>query len=185
MKTRYFLLSIVILSVVACTPKREKLNQQIREVESNLTMLDVASNDVDAEQLIGLYVQYADAFPKDSLSPIYLMKAADIASNIDETDDAINYLDRIIEDYSDFDDIAMCYFLKGHAYELAEKYDDARTAYEAYLELFPDHFLAPDTRKILPILELTPEEQFQILMENASDTNLVERTDAYLVEKKK
>ena len=176
MNLRYLFLGVALLAMVACAPgKKEKLQNQISQIEASLSMIDINAEDEDAQELVGLYVQYVDAFPNDSLAPIYLFKAADVSSNLGQYEEAISYLDRMIEDYSEvFDDIALCYFLKGHNYELLERFDDAREMYEAYLELFPDHYLAADTRKMLPNLGMSPEELLEMLLEHASDSNIVQ-----------
>ncbi len=176
MNPRFLFLGVALMIMVACAPgKKEKLQSQISQIETSLSMLDITTEDEDAQELISLYVKYADEFPDDSLAPIYIFRAADVSSNLGQYDEAINYLDRMIEDYSEvYDDIALCYFLKGHNYELSERFDEAREMYEAYLELFPDHYLAADTRKILPNLGMSPEELLEMLLEHASDSNIVQ-----------
>lgn len=176
MNPRFLFLGVALMAMVACAPgKKEKLQSQISQIETSLSMLDITTEDEDAQELISLYVKYADEFPDDSLAPIYIFRAADVSSNLGQYDESINYLDRMIEDYSEvYDDIALCYFLKGHNYELSERFDEAREMYEAYLELFPDHYLAADTRKILPNLGMSPEELLEMLLEHAGDSNIVQ-----------
>ncbi|MBR1516879.1 MAG: tetratricopeptide repeat protein [Bacteroidales bacterium] len=187
MKLRYFLMVAALVALAACGNKKEQqqLRQQIEEKQALLSMVDIASEDQEATDLVQLYVKYADEFPSDSIVPIYLMRAADMSGNMGDTDEAIEYLDRIIEDYSDFEDIAMCYFLKGHFYELAGSYDDARAAYNAYLELFPDHYLAADTRKMLPNVGLSSEELFNLLMQQANDSNIAAASETAVASGKK
>ena len=54
--------------------------------------------------------------------------------------------------------------MKGSAYEQNQQYDLAREAYTEFVEKYPDHVLAPDTRKMLPYIGLTPEEQLEAIM---------------------
>ena len=42
--------------------------------------------------------------------------------------------------------------MKGYAYEVAEQIDQAREAYTYFVENYPDHYLAADTKKMIPFL---------------------------------
>ena len=175
MKRLHLSLGLALLLLVACAPNQDELRKKITDEEIALSMIDIASDDERAQGLVNLYAQYADAFPNDSSTvAVYLMKAADVSGNLGDTEEAVHYIDRILEDYSDAcEDIAMCYFLKGHFYELGERYDDALAAYNAYLELFPDHYLAEDLRKMLPYIGHPAEELFEMIMSRANDKNIV------------
>ena len=96
------------------------------------------------------------------------MRAADVMTNIGRCDEAIEYLDRIIDNYPDYSDLAGCYFLKGYAYEQAEQYDLAREAYTYFVKTYPNHVLANDTRTMLPYLGLAPEEMLDMLLSGDS-----------------
>ena len=76
--------------------------------------------------------------------------------------------------YPGYEDIAGCYFLKGYAYENAEKYDEAREAYSYFVENYPDHYLAADTKVMINYIGMNPEEMFDAIMANATDQNLVQ-----------
>ena len=81
-------------------------------------------------------------------------------------------LDSVITLYPGYDDIAGCHFLKGQAYENNEQYDKAREAYTLFVTNYPDHYLAPDTRKMLPYIGMTPEEMLDAILANATEQNL-------------
>ena len=66
--------------------------------------------------------------------------------------------------YPGFEDIAMCQFLKGQAYEANQQYDLAREAYTEFVNNYPDHILAADTRKMIPLIGMTPEEQLEAIL---------------------
>ena len=82
-------------------------------------------------------------------------------------DRAVCILDTIISQYPGFEDIGGCYFLKGYAFETAEQFDSARTAYTYFVENYPDHPLAADTRRSLDYLGMTPEEMLEAILANA------------------
>ena len=89
-------------------------------------------------------------------------------TNVSRAEEALQYLDRIIDNYPDFNDLAGCYFLKGYAFEMAEKYDLARDAYTYFVETYPDHVLANDTRAIIPYLGMAPEDMLDLLLDKDS-----------------
>ena len=50
------------------------------------------------------------------------------------------------------------------------QYDEAREAYEAYLDRYPDHYLAEQARFIIPRLGMTPEEMLAEILAHANDS---------------
>ena len=122
--------SIVLLMAACSTPNREKELQKIEEHEQMLSAIDISSDDNAAMELLALYRQFANDFPEDSLAPAFMARAADLCINLGKSDDAVNLLDSVITLYPGYEDIAGCYFLKGYAYENAEKYDEAKEQLE-------------------------------------------------------
>lgn len=161
---------VAALLLTACKPNRNQLQEQITEMEGRLFASLVMSENETADSLVALYAQYVDAFPKDSLAPIYLFRSADVLINMNRTDEAEDQLDRMIEEYPDFEEIAMCYFQKGFAYEQNQQYDLAKEAYSEFVSKFPNHYLANDTRKMLPYIGLSPEEMLDVVMQEADTT---------------
>ena len=117
-----------------------------------------------------LYVDFADKYPDDTLSPQYLMKAAEVQGNVLHTERSVELFDRIIEDYPDFEDVPMCYFLKGNSLELNSQIEEAKAAYEEFLAKYPDHYMADQTRKMLPHVGSSNEEMLAYILEHANDT---------------
>lgn len=166
MKKTLALLSAVVL-LAACSPNREKQLKAIEEHEQTLSSVDIIADDSDIDALLALYRTFAADFPDDSLAPVYLQRAADMSISIGRQDQAVGLLDSVINLYPGFEDIGGCWFLKGYAYETAGQYDQAREAYSHFVENYPEHDLANDTRKTLPYLGMSPEEMLEaILSEN-------------------
>lgn len=157
------------LLMIACGQDREKEIQNIEQHEIELSTIDISSDDSAAVEMVDLYRKFANDFPDDSLAPAYMQRAADISINIGQTEQAIALLDSIITLYPSYEDIAGCYFMKGNAYETAEQYEMAREAYTYFVENYPDHYLAPDTKKMINFLGMTPEEMFDAIMSMAND----------------
>lgn len=175
MKQKLILVGILgILLLASCGPKRDAEVAKIEAMEESLQMFTAAINNDKADSLITMYVAFANNFPKDSLSAKYLQKAADCAINVGRTDDALEYLDKIIDTYPDFSDLAGCYFLKGYAYEQSGQTDLAVEAYTYFVETYPDHVLAADTRKMIPLLGMSESEMLEYLLSNAGNLNLGE-----------
>lgn len=170
---RIALLALATVLMVACGPSREDRIAQIEDFEDSIFEIAVAADPDVADQLTQLYVDFADKYPNDSLSPIYLMKAADMQSNVLHTDRSVELFDRIIADYPDFEDVPMCYFLKGNALELNSQMDEAKVAYEEFLAKYPDHYMAEQTRMMLPYLGMSNEELLSLILEHANDSLLV------------
>ena len=172
MKRLVLFLSITAL-LVACGPSRQDRIDQIEDFEDSLTESAIVVDSAAAEQLTNLYVEFADKYPSDSLAPQYLMKAADVQSNVLHTERAVELFDRIIQDYPDFDEVPMCYFLKGNALELNSQMDEAKAAYEEFLAKYPDHYMADQTRKMLPLIYMSNEEKLAYILEHANDSLLI------------
>lgn len=169
MKKLFLTLLVASAMLVACGPSREERLDQIRDFEDSVFESAMGADTVVAEQLTKMYVDFADKYKTDSLAPEFLMKAAEVQSNVLHTDRAIELFDRIISDYPDFEEIPMCYYLKGNAYELNSMAPQAKEAYQVYLDKFPNHFMAESTRQMLQYVGMNPEEMLSEILNNATD----------------
>lgn len=174
MKKILTLIAEIVLLAACSAPDREKELNNIAEHEQMLSAIDVSSDDDAAIELLALYRKFAADFPEDSLAPAYMTKAADLCINLGKSEEAVALLDSVINLYPGYDDIAGCYFLKGYAYENAEQYEEAKEAYTYFVENYPDHYLATDTKVMLNYIGMNPEEMFDAIMANATDQNLAQ-----------
>ncbi len=155
------LFSVCFLLIVAsCQQKakeltREELRHTIDSIEAPVrdAVLVESVDTAVGNNLVRLYVQYGDRFPEDSLSALYISRAAEISLSMGNIDDMVTYFDRVINEYPDFDHLDECYYTKAVALDNAGRRQEARAAYEAFLEVYPDHFLAEDIRKAIPLLD--------------------------------
>ncbi len=125
---------------------------------------DLQFDTTKSNKMVAWCLEYAERFPEDSMAPVYLLKTAQIQINGGEFEQGLSVLDSIIELYPGFEDVAICLYLKGQAYEQNQQYDKAREAYTLFVTNYPDHYLAPDTRKMLPLVGLSPEEQLEKIL---------------------
>lgn len=130
------------LLMVACGPNREKELKQINLMEDSLRQATFVADSTTSAKMLGLYLQFAKDFPKDTLTPGYLYNASDLALNIGRYNTSIGCLKQIIDNYPNFDEASTCYFLIGNAYEESGNLDSAVIAYNEFIRLYPDHPLA-------------------------------------------
>jgi outer membrane protein assembly factor BamD (BamD/ComL family) len=167
------LATVIILAatlLVACGPTREERIEQIEDFEDSIFESTVAADEGTADQLTALYTAFADKYPDDTLSPQFLLKAAEIQSNVLHTDRAVELFDRIINNYPDFEHVPICYFLKGIAYESNSEFDKAKAAYQTFVDKYPDHYMADQTRKMIPQVGMSPEEMLDQILSDANDS---------------
>ena len=170
-KIALFTLAAVLM--VACGPSREDRINQIEDFEDSIFEIAIAADPDVADQLTQMYVDFADKYPSDTLSPEYLMKAAEMQGNVLHTERSVELFDRIIANYPDFEDVPMCYFLKGNSLELNSQIEEAKAAYEEFLAKYPNHYMADQTRKMIPLLGMSYEEMLAYTLEHANDSLLI------------
>lgn len=166
-----FLLFLIFL-LTACSSNNTETPQPLTQeaLLDSIDSLDLSMREdlrldtAKSNQMVAWCLEYASRFPEDSLAPVYMLKTAQIQINSGEFEQGLNTLDSIIELYPGFEDVAICQYLKGQAYEQNQQYDKAREAYTLFVTNYPDHYLAPDTRKMLPLVGLSPEEQLEKIL---------------------
>lgn len=169
MKKIFLTLLVASAMLVACGPNREERINQINDFEDSVFESAIGADPEVADQLTKMYIDFADKYQNDTLAPEFLMKAGEVQSNVLHTERAIEIFDRVINDYPDFEDVPMCYFLKGNAYDLNCQYDKAKVAFQEYVDKFPNHFMAEQTRIMLPRIGMSPEEMLEDILANADD----------------
>ncbi len=141
-------------------PDAGNLLAEIKSYEKDLFGDNINNIDFDkAFKLAGKYEEYAEAFPGDSLAPVFLFKASDILMNLNKPRKTISIYNRLIKDYPAYKNVATCYFLKAFVYDDQLKdYKNAEKYYKLYLEKFPDGEFAKDAKMALEYLGKPAEE---------------------------
>ncbi|MCX6272478.1 MAG: tetratricopeptide repeat protein [Bacteroidetes bacterium] len=157
-------LSILILLsmgiIVACGPSMQKRSQKIAEMEKALVDPGTGMiNKPKAKALIAEYESFVKDFPKDTISPAYLLKGAEIQLQAATPQEAIATLDRIMNNYPEFRKVAHCLFLKGFIYEnnLGDL-ENAKSCYLEFLRKYPRDDFADDAQAMLNNLGKSPDE---------------------------
>lgn len=166
-----------VCMLVACSPNQEKMQAEIGQFEAELSKMDVLSETTNADKLFNMYSKYVSAFPSDdSLAPIYLFRMSEIEFNKGNISGALSLIDSVINNYENFEDLGGCLFYKGQLLQAAGEYSMATNVFETFIERFPDHPLATDTRKMLELdmIEMSPEEMLETVLANAGNNPIAE-----------
>lgn len=178
MNRRIIALSTIALAactLAACGPNKDKEIAAIEQQEHTLYEGDpILLDTVKGNTMVTLYEQYAADFATDSLTPIYLFRAADISYNMGHLSKAVALYQRLLTDYTNFSQIADCYFQIARCYEDSGEYKEAIHYYQEFVNLYPNHPLATDTKYLLDnkMVGLSPEEMLnRVQAANADQAN--------------
>ncbi|MBN1197985.1 MAG: tetratricopeptide repeat protein [Bacteroidales bacterium] len=156
-----FFLGVIFL-VSACGISKEKSEQRIVSMEERLFNSETGFSQAGADSLIQLYRDFAATYPNDSLSPVYLFKAASITMNLQDGSGAMALFDQIRESYPDFERVPLCLFFKGYIQEnLMGDIDQARETYQLFIDTYPDHDFVDDAQASIDNLGKTPEQMIR------------------------
>ena len=187
MKRTTVLFLVGIFGLMAgCSPSREKTVNRILGLEKRLFAPESVSFDkVKADSLMNLYENFIRENPKDSLSPGYLFKSANVAMNMGDGHKAIGMFDQYLRDYPEKQKAPMCMFFKGFIYEnTLHDLDKARETYLLFIEKYPSNDFVKDAKMALLNLGKTPEmlvHEFEIKRQ----ANSLRVADSLLKAKKK
>ncbi|GAB5539111.1 MAG: hypothetical protein Salg2KO_12140 [Salibacteraceae bacterium] len=166
--TLFFSLAILLFACGDMQPEEaekltpEKQQMVIEKMEQELLgskSLDQPINQNKAKNLIIQYQNYINMNPKDSLTSVYLFRAADMSIAVGSYEACIKYLDKIINDFPNSDRIVETMLFKGFVYEThIGNHANAIASYKALIDRYPNHRLAGDARAAIDNLTLTEEE---------------------------
>jgi tetratricopeptide (TPR) repeat protein len=180
MKNLYLL--IVVFMLVSCNNVEKKnveekksktlsnteLSQEIVSIEKEM-YAHIETDTLKAGELIGKYIHYANTFKEDTLSPEYLLRASEVAANIGQAHNAVNYLKRIESDFPSYNKYGFVLYYTAHIYDYFLKNPEmAAEYYNRFITDYPNHILAEDAKMMLQIIELSDIElirQFESLNE--------------------
>ena len=163
----------VLLFIFSCKSEKEKLVQEIKSGEEKLfndstKMLDPA---VAGTELVA-YQKFVSTYPEDTASPNYLFKAADLATGLRKSREAVRLYREFISKYPTHPKNATSYFLLAFVYDndIRQK-DSAKIFYREFLEKYPTHQLAPSAKASLDQIEMgLTDEQLVKMFEARLDS---------------
>ncbi|KWW31003.1 MAG: hypothetical protein AUK63_686 [bacterium P3] len=164
--------ALALVLFAACGPTHDQLQAEIEQAEDSLSALQYELDTNAAWRLIDRYTGFADRYPDDTVTPVYLFKSADLLLGIGHAGEAADVFDRIVTEHPDFADLPLCFFFKGAALEQAQRPDEAVAAYEEFLRRYPEHFLARDLRTLLPLVRqgMDDSEQLDYVLSHPADS---------------
>ncbi len=154
---------VLILSIIAgCKGNSEhkRLISEVERLEASLFGDTTAMPDRTlAMETIQAYENFANAMPDDTLSAEYLYKGAELAMNLQMPAKAIEFHQRILNNYPDFDKASYSLFLEAFIYEnQMQQYENAKKLYNQFIEMYPDHPLTDDAEVSLQNMGKSIEE---------------------------
>ena len=141
MKIRNIVIALAAGALLfACSSKhsRQADLDNITRYEDSIDIQNTILSVETGNRLIDLYTTFSNNHPDDSLAPMYLHRAAQVAANIHRPDLALQYLDTVTIKYPDYKDVAVCAFYKGFVLEnVAGDLEHARMAYQEFIDKYP------------------------------------------------
>ena len=161
-----------ILLFTSCSNARQEKVEKISALETKLKQDSLKVRDeVAAYNLQVLYTDFATKFPKDTLAPYYLFKAANLSMSMNWGKSSVDILNRLIENYPDDKRIAEALFYKAFIYD-NQLNDDAKAGecYRNFLKRYPTHAFASSADASIKNLGKTDEELIREFERMNSDT---------------
>ncbi len=170
-RSLFSLLLMTAVLLIACKSERDKIADQISELEQELRADSLAIiNEGKARELIGMYSGFADTYRDDTLSAEYLFRAGEISSGIGDYFQAIQFYKQCSEKVY-YSKRSVAFFLMGFIYEnYLDDTGNAKRIYETFLQKFPGDKLEKDVRFSLEHLGKSPEELIKQFEQNLSDS---------------
>lgn len=151
--------------VVSIEEYMQALGQKIFENPDNTGINRQASL-----QFVDACEAYAVAYPKNTATPDYLFKAAEVAKSIRTFPKSLSIYDWIIDRYPDYEKAPTSLFLKGFIIENNLRDEEkAREIYNEFLVAHPDHDLADDVQFLIDNLGKTDEEILEMIEAKRQD----------------
>jgi len=150
----------VLICLVSCTSREDRLIARINELEKKMAEDSLSIPDKDLmNNLIALYAEYGEKFPEKEKAPEFLFSAGRLSMSCNQPDKAIGFFDTIISNYPDYTKLPDCYFLKAFVYDnQLSNLPLARKTYEQLIERYPKHELSYQASQLLLILGKDLEE---------------------------
>ena len=153
---------LTIFLMVACSESPDQQAQPtdkgdfIAEIERTQKLVEQAKPEQQAghaKRLLNLYLDYAKAYPADSLAPEMIFSAANVCIGLEEYERSIRLFDRTADRYKSYLKRPEAIYLAGFVYDdKLNNYGKAKTYYERVISTYPDHIFANDAKSALELL---------------------------------
>jgi hypothetical protein len=110
---------------------------------SKITSNSQGFNPAVAGELIKSYMDYAEKYPEDTMAPGCIYKAAELQRTLRQGQEAFDSYGKIIEKYSNYELIPMCYFFRAFVMDDIMNNDaKAKELYREFINKYPNHKFA-------------------------------------------
>lgn len=168
--TFIFIIMSAIVALLSCQNKQERDNDKIVKLEKAIQSDTSGFNKAKATELRNAYLDYVNAWPKDTIGASFLYKAGELSMSLHESMKAIELFQRYSKAWPEKPKAADCLFLIGFIYENdLGNYNQASNAYNEFIKKYPDHPFADDARILIQNLGKTPEELIREFEANNSN----------------
>jgi outer membrane protein assembly factor BamD (BamD/ComL family) len=162
MKQLVFLIPVLVFFACKTEPQKVDDRDSMLKTISSLEMAAMQSSQaIDpqyADSLMMMFDKFVQAFPKDSLCAEFMNKAADVASNINDCNKALGYLNKVIDGYSSSGYVEWAYFRKGAVYsDVCSNKEKAIESYQFFIDNYPTSKRAKDATVLLNLLKFNNE----------------------------
>jgi len=160
-------IAALVFFIASCSGPENKKTVSKQDIQDSISVFEKALFNPEVKKInkskvlkiINFYTEYAERYPDDSLSPVYLFKASDVSMNLYRPSETIKILDTILIRYPDYEKTPTALFLKAFIYEdQVKNYDRARKYYQMFIDKYPDNEFADDAQMSLDNLGKSPEE---------------------------
>ena len=141
-KNILYLTIIISIVIVACKPSLNSNIDSISKLEKEIFAPNVKFDSVKVKQLISMYTDFADRFPNDTSASKYLFSASRLYVSLENYQQSITLLDKIINNYPKTKIAPDCMFMKAYIYDDKIKdYKSALKFYNEFINKYPTHDL--------------------------------------------
>ncbi|PKP24157.1 MAG: hypothetical protein CVU06_05260 [Bacteroidetes bacterium HGW-Bacteroidetes-22] len=168
------LFPVAILALAMILASCDYHGSMISKIEDNEKALSADSTAMPPADKVkamqALYLEFADKYPNDSISPEYIFRAADLSIFLRDYKTTIGLYDRILTEHKSYAKLPQALFMKAFVYDqYIQDPMQASEFYRQFLRLYPDHELADDATQALLFCGKSDAEIMQILQQRATE----------------
>ena len=174
MKSIIIIFSTIAVLLTACNVKEQSnkdvlINEITTLNESLIDTVNFYLNIDTAKVLITKYENFIKEYENDSLTPIYLLKVADLSISTKEYNKAISFYETVYNKYSDYKKAPQALFLQAMIYaDFLKNESAAKIKYKEFIDKYPNHELTDDAKKSIEFIGKTPAEILEIIQSKDS-----------------
>ena len=175
MRIKFLLILLLPILLLNCTRTPEQVLSEITALEETISA-NPGSAQSQIGELLEKYEEYT-AFSEVDLNKKvdYLLRAGEMAVLVNQPDKSLEYYEKILSEYPEHAKAATAMFMKAYTLDdKLEKYDEAKTVYEAFLQQYPNNDFADDTQFLLENLGKSEEEIIK-LFESKAQADSIEQ----------